>query len=403
MTSSQPPRPPGGEQSPGGSPSHGQHSAGQPDPGQPQQGSVPQPPPPPPPSYGAAGQPLPPPPGYGPPPGQQPPGWSAQQAPGQPGPGPQQGWGQPQPGYGPPPQQGGWAPQPGYGQQPQWGQQPGYGQGAPWGGQPANAGPSFDISRLRPQDWGIAAGAIVYLVCLIIPWFSVNIGGGVDATTNGFSDQLLGAFGLGYPAGLTVLAWLLLLVAAAATLLPAFPRLHLPIPVRLVTAALAVLAFVLTLVVWLKTLTINFVDRFGTGNDVSHFSVMALITLLVSAAIAGVAVWDALPDLKAFRAQRSAPAGAPAFPGQRPGYGQPQQFGQQPGYGQPQGYPEQFGQQPGYGQPPGYGQTPQHSQTQQYPTQQSYGQPPFPPPAPGQRPPVPPSPGGQPPTRPQQA
>ena len=247
MTSSQPPQPPGGagQHSPGGQPSYGQEhgQAGPP------HGVPPQPP--------AYGQQPPPPPGYG-----------------------QQPYGQ----------------QPAYGQQPYG--QPGYGQ------QPSPAGssgPAFDASKLRKQDWGIVAGAIVYLVFLIIPWYSSDSNFGPSVSTNGFSDKVLGSIGLGYSAGLTVFAWILLLVAAVVTLLPAFPRARVPFPARLVTAGLAVLAFVFTLIVWIQTLTI----------DGAPFSVMAFLTFLLSAALAALAVVDALPDLKAFRAHRAERARAP--------------------------------------------------------------------------------------------
>ena len=318
--------------------------------------------------------------------------------PGQPG---------PQPGHaGPPPGQA------------SWGQS-----GTPAaGGAPAAARTGFDPGKLRLADYAVAAGTLLYLIFMIIPWYSVDgfdLGGGYSVpgvSVNGFDS------------GTLTFAFVLLLAATVWALLPAFADVKVPFPRSFVTVGLAALAFLLTLIEWLST--------FDAG-----FTLMGLLTFLSSVAVLAFAVLRLLPDLKkgsvpgglsnaADWANRPAPQfgqqgqGGPAQPGQ-PHLGQPSQgqphYGQQPGqppygqpqpgqppYGQPQPGQPQYGQQPGqapYGQPQ-YGQ-PQPGQPGQPPAGQApwgqppagqapYGQPPAPQQAPWTQPPAAPpsSPGG---------
>lgn len=346
MTASQPPQPPSGEQ-PGS--------------GHPQQQ------PPAPPTYGQQ-----PPPGYGspqgpghrppPPPGYQPPPGYGQQPP--------PGYGQQPPGYGPPP---GYAPPPGYG--PPQGYQPGYGPpgyGQPgWGpspgyppARPAGSGFSFDLKRLRIADYVIAAGTILYFVWALFPWET-------------FGDDFFSFSRSGFDFSNVTSAFVLLVLATAWALLPAFTDLKLGFPRSWVTVALTALAWLLTLFAWLESM--------DTG-----FTVWPLLGFLTSTAVLVIAGLSLIPEIRNRPSLPSGLAGAaqwanqpaPDF-GQRPG-------GPQQAYGQ-QG-PGQHGLgQPGHGQPghgPGYGQ----------PAQPYSAPPPPPPAAPTQSaptpPPAPPSPGG---------
>lgn len=351
---------------------------------------------------------------------------------------PQQGWGQPASGG--PQQQGGWGQSgqqqsPPYGQQGQQGgygqpvgqgqygqqygqQQPGpsgqqqygqqYGPG-PYGQQgPGGGGAGFDLKKLTLADYVVGGSVVLYLLFMVFPWFSEDFGFGASFSVNGFDS------------GLLTFAFILLLVAAVWSLLPAFVDLRTPFPRGFVTVGLTGLVFLMTLIEWIST--------FDAG-----FSIFALLTFLVSAAALAFAVLGLLPELKN---RSSLPGGvgqaaqwanqpAPQF-GQHGESGPQQgQYGQQPhgqsGYGQapsgqqsygqqqsgPQGHGQQSPPSPsaqgqgGYGQPGGYGQ---QSYGQQPYGQQSYGQAaPGQPAAEGQGP-TPswsqPRPGGQPPAPP---
>lgn len=299
MTASQPPQPPQG----GGQPPEQGQQPGYPPQGQPQ-------------GYPQQGPPQGPPPGYG-----------------QPGPPP--GYGQQQ-GYG---QQG---PPPGYGQQ------QGYGQPNPYA-QPAGtgAGFSFDLKKLKMADYVIAGGTIVFLILALLPWYDLGFDvPGVDDTISGFSAS-----------GNVTTAFVLILLATAWTLLPAFADLKLPFPRSWVTVGLAALGVLLTLFAWLDTFDFE-------------FSLWALLGFLTSLVILLFAVLALLPELKnrpalpgglanaAQWANQPAPEFGQQGPQQSQQYGQPgQQYGQ-PGqqYGQPQGQPQQYGQPQGQQPGPQYGQ-----------------------------------------------
>jgi hypothetical protein len=80
-------------------------------------------------------------------------------------------------------------------------------------------------------------------------------------------------------------AFLLLLVAAVWTVLPALTEVRIPFPASFVTAGLVAAVFLLTLVAWLRA--------FDAG-----FSAMALLTFLTSAALLGVTLLRLLPELR---------------------------------------------------------------------------------------------------------
>ncbi|MGY1811869.1 hypothetical protein [Blastococcus sp. SYSU D00820] len=259
-----------------------------------------------------------------------------QQPPGSPTPPP---YGQPQP-----------QPQPAYGQQP-----PAYGQN-PYA-RPAGTGGGFDLKKLKVADYIVAGGALVYLVLAILPWidFDEYYFGGEDYNVNGFSFSAL-----------VTLSFILLLLAAAWSFVPAFTTLKLGFPGGWITVGLTGLALLLTLIAWIQTFS-------------WEFSLVGLLALLVTVAVTVFAVLRLLPELKNRPAVPGAFAGAaqwanqqaPDFAAQGGATGQPQ-------YGQPQAPQQQ------YGQP----QAPQQYAPQQ-PAQPQYAPPPPPPAAPaqGQQPP----------------
>jgi hypothetical protein len=284
MTSGQPPEPPFG----GPQPEHGQ-----------------QPPPGGPPAYGQQ-----PPHGQPPPPPGQPP-YGQPQFGQQPGYGPPPGYGQaPQgpPAYAQPPYS-----QPPYGQQP-YGQQP-YGQ-QPYGQPPGTAqapgsGFSFDLKKLKMADYVIAGGALLFFVLALFPWWN-------------YGDELFGYSFSGFDDGKVSTAFLLFLLAAVWTLLPAFTDLRLGFPRAWVTVGLAGVGFLLTLFAWIDTMSLD-------------FQVWPLLGTITAAAILLFALLTLLPQLR----------NGPALPGSLAGAAQ---WANQPApdFGQP-GRPAQAG--PTYGQP----------------------------------------------------
>ena len=340
MTSSQPPQQPGGPGHPGqgGQPGYGQ-----------------QPPP------------------YGAPQGQQPYGQQphGQQQPyGQHAYGQQPPYGAPQgqspygqPPYGAPPGQAPYG-QPPFGQQAPYGQQPPYGQ--PYG-QPRPAGAGFDLKRLKMADVAVAVGALAFLVLAILPWidFDESYFSG-DYNVNGFSFS-----------GLVTFSFILLLAAAVWALLPAVTELRLGFPRSWITAGLAGLALLLTLIAWIQTFE-------------WEFSLVGLLALLVTAAVTLFAVLRLLPELRNRPALPGAFAGAAQWANQQaPDLGQSGQS-TNPGAPSPYGQPGQYGRpQPGqYGQPAQYGQQPGHYGQPQQGQPGQYGQPSTPAPAtdPGRQP-----------------
>jgi hypothetical protein len=290
-------------------------------------------------------------PGYGPPSGYgqpAPPQPPQQSAYGQPAPG-QQPYGQPQQPYGQQPQQP-------YGQQP-YGQQPGYGQPNPYA-QSAGSGFSVDLKKLKMADYVIAGGTIVFLVLAALPWYD-------------YEDDVFG-FGFtlnGFSSGLVSSAFVLLLLATAWAVLPAFYELKLGFPRSWITVGLAALAFLLTLFAFFDTLSIG-------------FSIFALLGLIVAGVVLVFSFLALLPELR----NRPALPGGLANAAQWANQPAPE-FGQQ---GQQQAPTQQYGQQPGYGQPmpppqqPQPGHQPPHQQApHQQPGQYNPPPPPVAPPPPG--------------------
>ncbi|MGY2080142.1 hypothetical protein [Modestobacter sp. SYSU DS0657] len=208
--------------------------------------------------------------------------------------------------------------------------------------QPGGPGPEPVVPgpapRRRPglrvlgwADLAVPAGALLYLVFLSVPWFTVpgyDLGFGYSApgtSVNGFRSPWLS------------LALVLLGAAAVWTVLPAFREVRVPFPRAVVPAGLASLAFLLTLMEWLTT--------FDAG-----FTLMGLLAFLTATALLVVTMSRLLAELRAAGAAPAGWIGAPPPPPGAPGWSSPP-YGP-PGYGSP-GYGS-----PGYGAPPTYGATP---------------------------------------------
>jgi hypothetical protein len=146
------------------------------------------------------------------------------------------------------------------------------------GPQAAPSGRRVDLARLRRADCVVAAGTVLYLLFLALPWFSV------DAFDLGSGYRSDGASADGFDSGLLVGAAVLLVLAAAWTLLPAFAEVPAPSPRALLTTGLAAAALVLTLVEWLSDL--------GQG-----FPLMGLLALLSALAVLVAATFRLLAEL----------------------------------------------------------------------------------------------------------
>jgi hypothetical protein len=219
------------------------------------------------------------------------------------------------------------------------------GQGQPpgqWGQPPATpARRGVDLSRLRLADYAVAAGTLLYVVFMALPWFSID---GFDL---GSGFEVPGVSVNGFDSGTLTFAFVLLLVASAWALLPAVADVSVPFPRSFVTAGLTALAFLLTLIEWLST--------FDAG-----FTFFGLMTFLASAAVLAFAGLRVLPELRGTTTVPSGLAGAAQWAN-----GPAPQFGSTAGHqpagpppGQPQPPPPG---QPAYGQPDGgatYGQPP---------------------------------------------
>jgi hypothetical protein len=173
---------------------------------------------------------------------------------------------------------------------------------------PSAAGTGIDLGRLRPADHAVAAGTLLYLIFMLIPWFSID---GFDL---GSGYRIPAISVNGFDSGVLTVAFLLLLVASAWTLLPAFADVPVPFPRAVITLVLAALAAVLTLVEWLTTLDIG-------------FTLMGLLTLLSSIGVLAVTALRLLPELRDGRSLPGGPAGhedaGPPPGSEQPPYGRP--------------------------------------------------------------------------------
>jgi hypothetical protein len=213
-------------------------------------------------------------------------------------------------------------------------------------------GGSFDPRQLGIADYVVAGGAVLYLVMAILPWVDVAdyLGidlPGVDNTVSGFAFSALVALG-----------FVLFVLAAAWSVLPAFTDVRTGFPRGGVTVGLAVLGFVLTLIAWIRSLDYG-------------FQIWALLGLLTAAGIAVVAFLALLPELRGGPALTDRPGGAAQWADQQ-APDLPAQFGAQRTGRVPPPYPTQQyvrppvlpsgrpGTTPPYGSPPGGSPAPGH-------------------------------------------
>ena len=148
----------------------------------------------------------------------------------------------------------------------------------------ARARLSTVTGRLTWRDACVVAGGMVYAALAALPWASVtfDVLGRVSARGYGFSV-------------LVPVSVLLLLAAAVWTALPASARPAVRFPSSVVTVGLAASAFLLTLVVWLRS------TDYG-------FEPVPLLAVLVTAAVGVCAALSLLPEL------RSPAGGSPGSP-----------------------------------------------------------------------------------------
>jgi hypothetical protein len=159
--------------------------------------------------------------------------------------------------------------------------------GPPRGGpqptaQPVGSRRRFDPAVLRRSDLAVVTGTVLQLVFLALPWFRIDafdLGSGYRfpaVSVNGFDSTTL------------TCAAVLQVLAAGWALLPASVEVPVPFPRSSLTAGLAAVAFVLTLVEWLST--------FDTG-----FTLMGLLTFLCAVGVLVAAAWALLSELRADR------------------------------------------------------------------------------------------------------
>jgi hypothetical protein len=154
----------------------------------------------------------------------------------------------------------------------------GSGRPAAGSGTPAMPRTGVDLGRLRLADCAVAAGTLLYLVFAILPWYRI------DAFDLGSGFRLPGLSVNGFDSGILTSAVVLLLLASVWALLPAIADLPVPFPRAFLTAGLAALAFVLTLIEWLATVDVG-------------FTLMGLLAFLSSVAVLAFAALRVLPEV----------------------------------------------------------------------------------------------------------
>jgi hypothetical protein len=190
---------------------------------------------------------------------------------------------------------------------------------------------SFDLSRLKPADYALPGGTLLFFVLAFFPWLS-------------FGDEFFGIQLSGWELGQVTSAFVLFLLATAWALLPAFVDMTVGFPRSWITVGLVGLGWLFTLFAWL--------DALDAG-----FSVWPLLGLLTATALLVVAVLALTAEVRAAPATR--PSTAAPWPGP-PAQGFGQAYPQSPyGPGGPvqgsggQGQPVQpYGQQPPPPTPP---------------------------------------------------
>ncbi len=139
---------------------------------------------------------------------------------------------------------------------------------------PVRPGPGASAARPAWSDLGVAGGALGYAALAALPWASVtfDVLGRVSARGYGFSVLV--------PIGVV-----LLVAAGVWAVLPASARPAMRVPPGAVTLGLTAPAFLLTLVVWLRS------TDYG-------FEPVPLLALLLTAAVGGCAARSLLVELR---------------------------------------------------------------------------------------------------------
>jgi hypothetical protein len=181
-------------------------------------------------------------------------------------------------------------------------------------------------------DYVIAGGTLLFLILSFFTWydFSDDEFFGVDFNVSGWNGS-----------GNVRIAFVLFLLAATWSALPAFYDAKVGFPRSWITVGLAALGFLLTLFAWFDTFDFE-------------FSVWALLGLLSAAAILVFAVLSLLPELRNRPAVAGGVAGVAHWANQpAPQYGQPGSSHDQGAHGQPP--PQQYAPPPA---PPGHAPPP---------------------------------------------
>ncbi|QXG77237.1 hypothetical protein KUM42_06900 [Modestobacter sp. L9-4] len=159
-------------------------------------------------------------------------------------------------------------------------------------GSPPDAVAAVPRPRVRPgrparADVVVAAGTVVFLVLLLVPWYRRE---GFDL---GYGHRVEATSANGLDSGLLVTALVLLVLASAWALLPAVADVPTPFPRALVTTGLVALAFLVTVLAWLSSLDLG-------------FSLPGLLAVLTVAAMLAVSLRRLLPQARAWVAAERA-------------------------------------------------------------------------------------------------
>lgn len=111
---------------------------------------------------------------------------------------------------------------------------------------------SFNRAKVSTADLTFAGAAVLFLIAMILPWASLDLGAGFGSVTVS-----------GFDIGRLTFALILLIAAAALALLPAFGmNLALPVPRAVILLALTGLAVIVTFTAFIDVATS---DGIGTG------------------------------------------------------------------------------------------------------------------------------------------
>jgi hypothetical protein len=134
----------------------------------------------------------------------------------------------------------------------------------------------MDLSKLKPSDWMVGGGTLLFLIAMFLPWYKVDLGF-ASASASGFDYGLFG-----------IIPLLLLLAVAGATVLPKLvesvkvPETIGPLPRAQGALAAAGLATVLVL---LRLLLKDDGGAGGIADDIVERGIGLFLALLASAAV----------------------------------------------------------------------------------------------------------------------